>query len=298
MHDAKKNERYGRGEYRLSSPDALLCADPSALVERMRAVLLSDSYQPPVLPAVALQLLELSRDPNVPFQKIKALARTEPLIAAKLLRLARTAYFARGATIESLDDAISRLGLKMVSELFLREALTTRVFKAPDYQQPMEALRRHSVVVADLSRAVCRLIGFPDEYAYMCGLLHDVGGAAAILIVAERERGKEPPSYDEVAGVIETVHEEASTVLARAWKLPEDVRLVVGHHHHFKIDGRVHPLAAAVCLADGLAAAAGAGFGSEIREMQVKSAIDALALSEADVATLNKQAQKVVEANP
>src|SRR5690606_13090971 len=175
------------------------------------------------------------------------------------------------AVIESFDDAITRLGLKTLGDLFLREAMTARVFRAPGFQEPMEALRKHSIVVAELARDVCRRTGFPDEFAYMCGLLHDVGSAAAILVLADVGRGETTPAFDEVSGVIQTVHEESSGVLARAWKLPEDIHLVLANHHEFYIDGRVHPLAAAVCLADGLAAQAGAGFGAEVGDRQVRS---------------------------
>lgn len=160
----------------------------------------------------------------------------------------------------------------------------------------MEALRKHSVLCAHLARLVCRRTGFPDEYAYMCGLLHDVGIAAGLLVLGDVKRDEKPPTYDEIRASIEAVHEPASAVLGRVWELPADVQLVLGHHHHFTIGGRAHPLAAAVCLADFLAAEVGARSGTEVNVMDGRRAVQELRLGERDVTALLREAEALASA--
>jgi hypothetical protein len=80
------------------------------------------------------------------------------------------------------------------------------------------------------------------------------------------------PSFDEVSTALLAVHEEASTILAQTWQLAPDVALVLGHHHHFRIGSRVHPLGAAVCVADWVASELGTAVGNESQREQAEEA--------------------------
>lgn len=278
MHFGKKQASYGKGRHQIDSLTTAAVLDPKLIVERLRATLASPSYRPPMLPQVALELMQLVRDPDVDFARIRQLVESEPLIAAKVLQLAQSAAHSRGMPITSLEDAITRLGLRALMDLFLQVSMSMRVFRAKGYERPMAELRRHAVVVGNAARSVCRAIGFPDEYAFLCGLLHDVGIAAAILILAEEGKRKPNLNFDALAPALLHVHEEASFTVGRLWELPSDIQLVLQHHHHFRIGGRVHPLAAAVCLADWMAANVGAGFAGEVHDVDALEAAEALGL--------------------
>src|SRR5262249_12846500 len=78
----------------------------------------------------------------------------------------------------------------------------------------------------------------------------------------ERQRGAKPPPFEDVFPAVVEIHEEVAGMLCQTWKLPAEVSLVVAHHHSCTIDGQVHPLTAAIAIAEALAA--DAGFGMEI----------------------------------
>lgn len=296
MDYGRKHAAYGKGQHRIDSLTTAALLDPKIIIEKVRAALAAPEYQPPMLPQVALDLMQLVRDPDVDFARVRRLVQSEPLIAAKVLQLVQSAAHARGAPITSLDDAIARLGLRTLTDLFLQVSMSLRVFRAKGYEQPMAELRRHAVVVGSAARSVCRHIGFPDEYAFLCGLLHDVGIAAGMLILAEGNSTKQRPDFETLATSLLRIHEEASFTVGRLWQLPGDIQLVLQHHHHFRIDGRVHPLAAAVCLADWMAASVGAGFAQEAEEVGALEAIDALRLRRDDVKRLLVPLRQVADA--
>jgi putative nucleotidyltransferase with HDIG domain len=289
----RRGDRHGSGVYELDIQDKFWTS-PAELSNHLRKVVTAPNYQPPLLPAVALELVQLSSDPATPMSKVRALVESEPMIAARVLQLAQSAMYSRGTSVTSLDDAMTRLGLKNLADLFLQAAMTLRVFRAKGYEQPMDELRKHSVACAHLSRLICRRTGFPDEYAYMCGLLHDVGIAAGILVFGEPKRGVAAPRYDEIRPSIEMVHEEASAILAKSWDLPPDVQLVLSNHHRFVIGGRVHPLAAAVCLADWMAGEIGLASGGEANSDEGKRAGKELRLSDQDLKSLLVEANALV----
>jgi HD-like signal output (HDOD) protein len=237
-----------------------------------------------MMPAVALELIRLSANPDVPFHKVRALIQSEPLLAAKVLHTAQSALYSRGAAITSLDDAMARLGLRTLTELFLQAAMTTRVFRADGYERPMEELRKHSVVAGNVARLVCRRTGDADDYAFMCGLLHDVGAAASILILVESGGAQQPAFESVVAGVV-AVHQEASAVLGKIWQLPEDVQSVLEHHHDFEAS-KSPRLAASICVSDWITSGLGLTAGDEVRAEDAERAIAYLGLKSAEVEAL------------
>jgi HD-like signal output (HDOD) protein len=253
---------------------------PEGMVEHLRATLGSSRYKPPLLPSIAIELMNLTRKADVSLTAVRQLLERDSLLAAKVLQLSQSALYSRGALVWSLQDAISRLGLRTLEDLFLQTVLSTRVFRAAGYEQPMATLMRHSTLTAHVARMACRMTSIPDEYAFMCGLLHDAGIAAGLLIFADAsvtdwkkiEGRALLPSFEEVSTALLVVHEEASTILAQAWQLAPDVALVIGHHHHFRIGGRVHPLAAAVCVADWVATELGTAVGDESLREQAEDA--------------------------
>ena len=105
----------------------------------------------------------------------------------------------------------------------------------------------------------------------------------------------ERPSYEELAAALDAVHEEASSILAEAWKLNPDIRMVIGSHHHVRINGRVHPLAAVVCVSDWIASEAGARMGSESDQLQAEEAARELRFTRANLDELAAKAREILE---
>jgi len=300
----KQRADYGRGEYQIDAPDFMLT--PEAMTKHLRQTLVSPNYKPPLLPSIALELMKVTRQPGVSLVEVRKLLERDPLLAAKVLQIAQSALYSRGSPVRSLHDAISLLGLRTLADLFLQTVLSMRVFRADGYDGPMGMLMQHSMVVAHIARLACRMTALPDEYAFMCGLLHDAGMAAGLLIFADSQgplssrdgaRAKPaPPNYDEVSAALYAVHEEASAILADAWKLNPDIKFVIGSHHHLRgSGGRIHPLAAVVCVSDWIASEAGAAMGSESDFMQAEMASKELRFTKANLTELSAKAREILE---
>jgi hypothetical protein len=96
-------------------------------------------------------------------------------------------------------------------------------------------------------QAVCRRTRVETEFAFLCGLIHDVGFAASLLALANDPHWSRS-TFEELAPVLDEVHEEASGVLARLWRLPEPLQRLVDL-----------PLAGVRLLAQGLVIGRGSG---------------------------------------
>lgn len=266
--------------------------DHSELRHKLLELFHSPDYRPPVLPAVAIKLLGLVRHPQVDMRDAVEMLRQDALLAGNLLRLAQSPFYG-SAQVRSLEEAMLRLGLNRVSDLFLRVSTELRVFRAAGYDEPMNRLRHHSAVVAELVQKVCRLSVGLEQYAFLCGLLHDVGTAASIIAVADLVP---KPPFEQVRPVIAAVHETCSELVAKLWSLSPDVSTVLALHHRLGLDGRVHPIAAAVALADGLADEVGAGFYGEADAARTTMAARELGIDQRALTLLRADATAIAAA--
>jgi HD-like signal output (HDOD) protein len=252
------NPTYGRGQHAIAN-DAILVETADQFAGRLRAHFSSPGYTPPLLPAVALEVHALTQQSDVDAARVVEVMRKDPMLAGRVLKIAQSAAFAPVGTITSLRDAVVRLGLRNLSEIAWEVSLNMRVFRSQAYAESMEIVRRHSTACAHLARMVSGFTSIASEYAFLCGLLHDIGMAAALIVLGE-QKGTAAGLDPTMLGIaLQQCHQEASAVVAGLWKLPADVQLVLGHHHDVVIDGFVHPLAAVVALADELARDLGLG---------------------------------------
>jgi HD-like signal output (HDOD) protein len=304
LGSGKQRADYGKGEYRIDTPDFML--SPEAMTAHLRQTLTSSSYKPPLLPSIALELMKVTRQPGVSVAEVRKLLERDALLAGKVLQIAQSALYSRGAPVRSLHDAISLLGLRTLGDLFLQTVLSMRVFRADGYDGPMTMLMQHSMVTAHVARIACRMTAMPDEYAFMCGLLHDAGMAAGLIIFADSRvptskdaRGPQSgtvPRFEEVSLALHAVHEEASAILADAWKLNPDIHVVIGSHHHLRANGgRIHPLAAVVCVSDWIASEVGAGMGSESDFAQAEVAAKELRFSKQNLDELAARGREILD---
>jgi HD-like signal output (HDOD) protein len=251
------------GEFRLLSERVKPSARPASeqtLIDGLTRTFASPEYQPPLLPAAALEMLTLARDPNVSFGKIVALLESEPLIAARVLRIAQSPFYAGGARVQTIDDAVMRLGIRTIALVFTEAATNAQVFTSEVFRAPMQALRRHSTVTAHLARRLAERIGQPGDRIYVCGLLHDIGIAACLLVAPTlRDTDGRGFTFDQLKQPIYAVHEAAADAIAGLWSLPEGLRWVIAHHHAFSKGGHVSPIAALVCLGSWIASQVDAG---------------------------------------
>lgn len=255
----KGEEGYGQGRAAIAEGDDVLL-DEETMVQRLLAYIEAPDYRPPTLPAVAVELMTLSQRPDVDIDDVVKLLERDSLIAGRILKLVGSAALSGAVKITSLRDATMRVGLLKVRNLVMEIAMNTRVFKSEDYGDTMDVLRRHATATAHLSRIVSKYTAIEAEFAFMAGLLHDVGIAGTLLALSENKpRGKRPPDLISIWPAVDRVHHRAGELMATHWELEPDIRLALSAHHQVMIEGYAHPLAATLAIANELAHELGAG---------------------------------------
>jgi HD-like signal output (HDOD) protein len=190
---------------------------------------------------------ELS-DPKVDFARLDRALREDPAIAARVLKVANSAYYQRGRTVSSIEQALMVLGTDAVRGIAASAGLDRIASRSP---QAVPYIR-HSIATASIA---ADLAGDVDSErrseAFLAGLLHDLG----LLIVWRLV----PDAVDSAARAAD-LHVHCGRLALDAWQLPSRIVAAVGAHHSAAPDAVGADLVvSAVRVAEWTAATGGLG---------------------------------------
>ena len=213
----------------------------------LRTQVLSRNADLPVLPATAMEALRLVRDPRMRTDELLTVVEQDPPLAARILAVANSTYYARGNAIRSLRQAVVRLGLHTLRDVIYMAIYASTLFDAPGLVDVVRETFEHSVIVARFAQRLAPHLGFDDETAFLAGLLHDVGKARCCKVLAKLPQAK-GKTREELMPLIDSLHEKAGAALARAWNLPDEVAEACESHHEPKT-----AFGTLICAADAVA---------------------------------------------
>ncbi|TPV95015.1 MAG: HDOD domain-containing protein [Myxococcales bacterium FL481] len=269
------------------------------LARTIRDRVLLRSFRIPLLPAAVQSLMALAIDPTSSTRDLETAIRHEPLIAAKVVANANSSLHASRGSVTSLHQATVRLGADLLRRLISQAVAEAHIFTGRP-QARLAQLRRHSIVVGYLSQRVCSLLDQDPGYAFLCGLLHDMGHPI-VLSLLTRIPAASDLSDSERDMVSELLHPIVGERVARAWELPEQVAEVCRFHHcHLGHDrpgsssSRPHDLVLVVTAADHLACRTGIGDRELEGEIEDDPIWAALRFDEARLDSLREYADRVV----
>ncbi len=284
---------YGKGVLHLEADEAT-SVSPKLLADKLLKLFLDPSYEPPLLPKAALELLQMTRRSNVNMAEVVQLLSQDAMLAGRVLRVAQSPVYSGGSAVTTLDQAVFRLGLQHVTDIFFQVSVNSRMFRVKQYEGIATQLRRHCTATAHLARVLCKHTALHDDYAFLCGLLHDVGAAACLMAAPEGEAQENAVPLEILWPAVVEAHERTTELLGRLWSLPNDMQLATGHHHHYRISGYPHPVAAAVCVADFLATRIGYGVPDDTDTRLAEEAIVELGLNTATLDQVAEEAEKII----
>lgn len=215
----------------------------------------------PAMPHVVAALLESIDDPEVTIHTVQSIIGKDPALAAKVLRLANSAFYGFPREIATIREAVLVLGLRTVRGLALAaSAASVMGLDLPAYRLGRFALWRHSVLVGTIAKRLSKEAGEKaSEIAFAAGLLHDVGKILLEPVVARHAaafgevRAAASPAAAE-RQVLGFDHADVGRLLVAKWRLPEALEAATGFHH--RPGGAPEPyrlLAETVSCADWLA---------------------------------------------
>lgn len=227
----------------------------------------------PALPLAVQRVVTMTQSGDSSAQAIADELALDAALAARVLRLANSAYYGYARQVSSLKEGVVILGMRAVRNLAIVAGTMPWMRRPlPGYCLESGQLLRHSMGIAVGAQTIARMAGLRDttDQAYVAGLLADVGKLAlsrclnsqlASMLVLGKESGM---PFDQVEKhVIGFDHAEVGAFLIANWNLPTNLVDAVANHHHPSALEEPNPLADCVHLADYLTMACGFGLGGD-----------------------------------
>ncbi len=156
--------------------------EENALTIELFQDLMSGNLKLPSLPHVAARIQQAFDDDAANAESVSQIIQTDPAITAKLIMIANSALYGGQASIESLQQAVVRLGAETTRKQVMIYAVKELFQARTDaVRNQMVELWKHCQQVASLSRLLAGKIGgFDPEQAQLAGLVHDLGEVAIL----------------------------------------------------------------------------------------------------------------------
>ena len=127
----------------------------------------------PTIPAVVQRLIADLRNPDVDTRKIGEALSQDPILSAKVLRLANSAFFGGQRSMSSIDAAIALIGIQALNRLIVACGVSSSFKEIPGID--MRVFWRDALVAATAANKLAPRLSADAEVAYTCGLLHATG---------------------------------------------------------------------------------------------------------------------------
>lgn len=200
---------------------------PESLVKRLVDL--------PPAPKVLHTLQRILQSEDTCIDDIADVVRLEPGLSARVVRMAKSVHFSNGAQVDTIVEAIQRVGLKGVHEL-VTFAVASQLIGRPliSYNMEAQALWHRAVACAIAASSLADHSDIGRSDAYTAGLMHGLG-----LMVIDRYAAKErrqrvfasagyptdfAPAEREWLGFS---HAEAGAALLEQWGFSESVTCAV-----------------------------------------------------------------------
>lgn len=213
----------------------------------------------PPFPESIIKLIDLLKNPATDNATIAKCLKTDPVVAAEVLRFANSALYAPTERVVDLRHAVSFLGFRRLHSLAL--GIATKVTSGAIVGSGLhQKLWIHSVSTGALAALMAREIGADHESAFLCGLLHDVGKIAVAAEIGRlRKKIIVTLSETDMTALLEVHHSAMGRALARYWRLPEIVDYAILYHHGGAVPESALRVCAVVQACDSICYALGLG---------------------------------------
>lgn len=223
------------------------------------------------LPMTAQRLLEALSNENVTIKEIAEIVEYDQAISANVVRIANSSLYAALSEVDSVQQALARLGLSTIVTTVFTHHLAEIAIDAPIYDISENELWLHGAL-ASIAASEIRLRSSRSDIpptVSLAALLHDIGkliisryhGDKAAVIQNLCKEGS--MSFLEAeTKVIGCNHAQVGAAMSEKWGFPEEITDAIRDHHTVPVR-HASPTTDATQLANLVAKNLGVGYGVE-----------------------------------
>ncbi|OOV99358.1 HDOD domain-containing protein [Pseudomonas sp. MF4836] len=183
----------------------------------------------PLLADVQLAVKRSLNPGGLDLKLLEEEVRTDPQITAVLIAAANSAAQHHGSAVQTLSQALHRLGTGQSMNLILGLALKRSArLSSPALADYAERYWDLSLHTAEYGRTLARLLDLDQERCYCAGMLHRLGDLALLRCLQEwKQAGGELDDQQEIGDALDEFGASYGSALRTRWRLPLELRELI-----------------------------------------------------------------------
>lgn len=195
----------------------------------------------PSLPILFSRLTTLLDKEDVDSAQIADVIKGDMAMTAQVLKLVNSSFVGLVRRVETLEEAVTYLGGRTINSLVLIQQLFSQCTREEISAFQLDTLWEHSFCVATLARKIASDTNkspLVHDYAYLAGLLHDIGKLLIATQLADSYRSildkaelGSTASIEVERELLGADHAAIGGYLTSLWGLPRTITEAVCLHH-------------------------------------------------------------------
>ncbi len=220
---------------------------------------------------VVSTIIQYINDPKTTTKNLKEIIEVDPPLAARVLRLANSAYYSSRNKVSEIMQAIIWVGFEAIKELALNQKVSEIFNKNESIEgYSRNSLWKHCLAVALLGKMIYRReFGERGENIYAAGLMHDIGIIVEdqfyqekFTLVMKKSKNEKKNVAKAEYGVFGFDHTDVGGAIIDSWKIPQELCVAIGNHHNpDRVDQEFSRITSTLYIADSFCQEKGIGFG-------------------------------------
>jgi HD-like signal output (HDOD) protein len=192
----------------------------------------NDKLVLPTLPEVALRVREIAESPDSAILDLVKEISDDASLSARLIRICNSPLFRGSREIDSLNMAVSRLGMAYTSNLAMGLAME-QMFQATSdmVDKRLRATWQRSTEIAGISHVLAQhYTKLRADQATLAGLTHQIGVLPILRYVEDNDIQISSVMLD---NLIDEIHPRVGAYILQKWDFPKDLQQVPVEYLNF-----------------------------------------------------------------
>ncbi|MDE2593318.1 MAG: HDOD domain-containing protein [Burkholderiales bacterium] len=179
----------------------------------------------PAVPKIVHELIDSFNDGDISIDEIAKKIAADPVLSARLLRLANSAYYHVSRSVGTVNDAMTMLGFVTVRTLVISSGLTGGYKSMPGLD--LGQFWRYGLHTAAVAGWLAKKTGTNADQAFTVGLMHAIGqlvmhaGMPEQMLQLDKQAGPlDPRRLDMEKNSFGYNFADVGAELARQWRFP------------------------------------------------------------------------------
>lgn len=177
----------------------------------------------PVLPEIAIKAVSIINSDNVSMSDVADVVKIDTALSSKIMSLANSVFYRARTAIESLEEAIARIGLRETMNAVLIYSMKELYRdKNKTYEKFLRDLWGLTLTTAAIARALGQSLHYPKpEKIYLLGMFYNIGKLMILPILMDMKKNRADITEQVVHDVMADIGSEVGAAVMKHWGFSE-----------------------------------------------------------------------------